>query len=182
MPKTTKSKTLKTTKCEICGTGLSYTSATPPKRCSVCKELVRQASTVPGQREKWSSQRKASEILEALFEGKEFIRDGFYSWILSPKGSFLQLDWYCPELKLAAEYEGIQHYQYTRHFHRTRGEFDYLQACDRTKIRNCEARGITLILIKYDRILTIEWLVGEIIAKRPDLAVLISKKIHKEGR
>lgn len=178
MPKQTQKKTLKTAKCEICGATLSYSgTGAVPKRCTKCKELVKQATSKPGKREKWSSQRKASEILEAMFPGCDFIRDGFYSWLKSPKGQFLQLDWYCPELKLAAEYEGIQHYQYVRHFHRTRGDFDYLQACDRIKTRVCEERGITLLQIKYDRVLTIEWLLQEVLEKRPDLAPQIAAAV-----
>ena len=39
-------------------------------------------------------------------------------WIKNKEGNKLELDFYCEELKLAFEYQGIQHEQYHQFFHR----------------------------------------------------------------
>ena len=60
----------------------------------------------------------------------------------------LELDGYCPELNMAFEYNGIQHYEYVPHFHRN-GESDFLAQLERDikKYKICREQGIELILI-----------------------------------
>ncbi len=70
-----------------------------------------------------------------------------------PKG--LELDIYIPELKLAFEYNGKQHYnkkEYERLVRNNKGKrsFEYLQYKDRCKKKICKLKGITLIKIKYN--------------------------------
>jgi len=62
----------------------------------------------------------------------------------------LELDGYNEELNIAFEYQGIQHYEYNKHFHR--GDiniFHAQQERDRMKYKICKERGINLILIPY---------------------------------
>jgi len=61
----------------------------------------------------------------------------------------LELDIYIPELKLAFEYNGKQHYELIEFFH-TEEEFEAQQYRDRCKKKICKLKGITLIKIKYD--------------------------------
>ena len=61
----------------------------------------------------------------------------------------LELDIYIPELKLAFEYNGEQHYVFTDFFH-TEEDFEAQKYRDRCKKRICKLKGITLIRIKYD--------------------------------
>ena len=65
-------------------------------------------------------------------------------------GWALELDIYIPELKLAFEYNGEQHYEWVKFFQKTEEEFKYLQYKDRCKKKLCKQEGITLIIIKYD--------------------------------
>jgi predicted nucleic acid-binding Zn ribbon protein len=65
-----------------------------------------------------------------------------------PKG--LELDIYIPELKLAFEYNGKQHYEWISYLHPTKKDFEYQQYKDRCKKKMCKLKGITLIRIKYD--------------------------------
>ncbi|MFA6073938.1 MAG: hypothetical protein WC758_07525 [Candidatus Woesearchaeota archaeon] len=67
----------------------------------------------------------------------------------------LELDIYLPELKLAFEYMGKQHYNKETFDsfcfkNRTKEDFEYQLYRDRCKKKLCKMKGITLIKIKYD--------------------------------
>ena len=76
-------------------------------------------------------------------------------WLINPKtGRALELDLYNESLKLAVEYDGRQHKQYVKFFHKTRKNFKRQKERDTIKSRICKDLGITLIRvpwhIKYD--------------------------------
>jgi hypothetical protein len=62
----------------------------------------------------------------------------------------LELDGYNPELRLAFEYNGIQHYKYTPFFHR-KGPQDLVNQIERDnrKLDICDRMGVTVITIPY---------------------------------
>ena len=65
-------------------------------------------------------------------------------------GNFnLELDCYNPELKLAVEYNGVQHYKYTPHFHKNNEAFLNQKYRDELKRRMCKDNMITLIEVPY---------------------------------
>lgn len=64
-------------------------------------------------------------------------------------GNNLELDCYNPELKMAVEYNGEQHYKYIPHFHRTKDAFYNIKYRDDMKNRLCKENGITLITVPY---------------------------------
>ena len=61
----------------------------------------------------------------------------------------LELDMYNPDLKLALEYNGVQHYKYPNKFHRSREEHEAQKKRDRIKAEACEKAGINLIIVPY---------------------------------
>lgn len=61
----------------------------------------------------------------------------------------LELDCYNPELKLAVEANGIQHYKYVPYFHKNRDAFQNQQYRDELKRRMCKDNGIILIEVPY---------------------------------
>lgn len=61
----------------------------------------------------------------------------------------LELDCYNSELKLAVEYNGIQHYKYSPYFHKSREAFHNQKYRDYMKKTICEKNGITLIEVPY---------------------------------
>ncbi len=61
----------------------------------------------------------------------------------------LELDCYDHSLKLAVEYNGQQHYQYNKFFHRNREHFLNQKYRDDMKRRICKEMGITLIEVPY---------------------------------
>lgn len=86
--------------------------------------------------------------LEQLY-GKKFdkIRP---DWFKNPKtGRPLELDGYCPELKMAFEYHGVQHREFPNGFHKTEQEFYDQVARDIYKAQRCEKLGIYLIITDY---------------------------------
>lgn len=65
-------------------------------------------------------------------------------------GNFnLELDCYNPELKLAVEYQGQQHYKFTPHFHKNKEAFLNQKYRDELKRRMCRDNLITLIEVPY---------------------------------
>ena len=73
------------------------------------------------------------------------------SWLMNHETGFcLELDGYCKQLKLAFEYDGIQHHVYPNPFHKSKEEFNRQRKRDEMKDRKCKRHGTTLIRIKYD--------------------------------
>ena len=70
-------------------------------------------------------------------------------WLKNKNNNNLELDIYNEELKLAIEYNGVQHYHYIPFFHRTEEKFYERMDDDKIKIEKCKERGINLIVISY---------------------------------
>ena len=65
-------------------------------------------------------------------------------------GSFnMELDCYNPELKLAVEYSGKQHYEYVPYFHKNKEAFLNQKYRDELKRRMCKDNMVTLIEVPY---------------------------------
>jgi very-short-patch-repair endonuclease len=96
---------------------------------------------------------RASETLYRLL--REYFR--YYKIIREYTFSNgLRLDFYLPELNLAWEYDGIQHQEYTDHFHKNKTEFYLAQNRDEQKEFICDQLGIKLVRVPYDQELSIE--------------------------
>ena len=61
----------------------------------------------------------------------------------------LELDCYNDRLKLAVEYNGIQHYQYTPYFHQSKDSFYNQKYRDMFKRQRCKEENIELIEVPY---------------------------------
>ena len=95
-----------------------------------------------------------SEKLMSEHVNKYFTNNTFKKirpdWLKNITGYNLELDYYCKELKLAFEYNGIQHYEYNPHFHKNNIENFYKQQeKDKFKKERCEEEGVYLIIIPY---------------------------------
>lgn len=66
-------------------------------------------------------------------------------WLRTPNGHQMELDGYCPELKLAFEHQGLQHYQQIKHFDPSGTKLLKVQARDQHKRDLCQANGVILI-------------------------------------
>ena len=112
---------------------------------------TQQHKTRHGGRPKESKgERECRRVLQSLFKRKfpssrpDFLRNPVTG------GSFnLELDCYDRLLKLAVEYNGIQHYKYTPYFHRNKEHFLNQKYRDDMKRRMCERNGVILIEVPY---------------------------------
>lgn len=91
------------------------------------------------------------------------------TFLTNPKsGRCLELDGYNEELKLAFEYNGIQHYVWPNKFHKKKAEFVAQVARDKFKEARCKELGITLLIIPYT-------------VKREDLEFWIRDRLSRLG-
>lgn len=114
-------------------------------------ELQHRTLDIPSKRSKSESKGEIQcKIAAEKIFNKPFkkIRPDFLKSELTGKN--LELDVYNDDLKLAVEYDGIQHYKYTPHFHRN-GELDFQKQLQRDKFKEqkCKENGITLIRVPY---------------------------------
>ncbi len=114
-------------------------------------ELSHRSLNIPSKRSKTESKGEieCKRVAEKIFN-KPFkkIRPDFLKSEVTGKN--LELDVYNDDLKLAVEYDGIQHYKYTPHFHRN-GELDFQKQLQRDKFKEekCKENGIRLIRVPY---------------------------------
>lgn len=155
----------KTAICTRCGKTVPYKTK-KPKYCPECRKkvhpkpkTVRRVRRIPKHSKK---EALLSQLIMEIFPETEVIINGYYSWLPSPKGAPMQLDVYVPALRLAFEYDGKQHVQYSEYIFGPgkagRARFEYVQLCDRLKDELCTRTGVKLIRIRYDRTITKEYL------------------------
>lgn len=93
------------------------------------------------------------ELYCKIFLRKEFPKYKFMkvrpSWLKNPKtGHRMELDFYCSKLKLAIEFNGKQHYEYTPYFHGDKKNFKEQVDRDKAKLKLCKKQGVHLIVIR----------------------------------
>lgn len=88
------------------------------------------------------------KIMEYLFD-KKFIKVR-PDWLKNNEGNKLELDGFNEELKLAIEYNGVQHYKQIHYFCKTQENFDKRKRDDGTKLILCKEKEINLIVVPYN--------------------------------
>lgn len=88
-----------------------------------------------------------TSIMKKLLPGEKIINEYHI-------GEKLKLDVYCPKYNLAAEYHGRQHFFYTQRFFDSKYDFEEAQRRDQKKIELCKKLGITVIVFRYNDLLT----------------------------
>ena len=72
------------------------------------------------------------------------------SWLINPKtGKRLELDFFNELLMLAVEYNGIQHYAYTKRFHVSHDDFLRQVERDEIKASLCKNHNVLLVVIPH---------------------------------
>lgn len=62
----------------------------------------------------------------------------------------LPVDGFWPDYNLCVEYNGRQHYKFSKHFHKTEKDFDKRQYLDVLKYKQIKDLGFKLLIIKYN--------------------------------
>ena len=94
-------------------------------------------------------ERYCIEFLHLLFPEHTFIKQR-HKWLRNHKTNYpLELDAFCPELMIALEYNGIQHYVWPNYFHSTIEDFFSQRDRDLIKEEICIQKHICLIRIPY---------------------------------
>ena len=70
--------------------------------------------------------------------------------VVIPATNGSAIDFFLPELRLAIECQGEQHYKYIQHFHGTKLGFLNAMKRDRNKKDWCDSNNIRLVELKYD--------------------------------
>ena len=101
------------------------------------------------------NENKMEEKIKAFLEDNKikYIRQYRSEWLKNDSNSFLSIDFYLPELNLAIECQGEQHFKPVEYFG---GEirFSHQLANDRTKKKLCEEHTIKVLYITEKRINT----------------------------
>lgn len=109
---------------------------------------IRDLLGIPHISEGWTSEIELLNMVKALFSNKEVVHQASPEWLGRQR-----LDIFIPELKLAIEYQGQQHYKPISLFG---GEEGFLQTQKRDKLKSklCAENGISLVFFQYDETIT----------------------------
>lgn len=88
----------------------------------------------------------ARELLKSLYSGYNILEEPQIPGARMP----LYLDFFIPNLDIAIEVHGEQHYKYVPFFHKTKANFFKSLKRDRTKEEWCLKNKIRLVVLKYD--------------------------------
>lgn len=119
-----------------------------PDHYRAVENLVREKMGCPKIGDGWISETMLYNIVSGIYCDETIIRHHRPKWL-----DKLELDIYLPNLRLAFEYQGIQHYEPIERW----GGEEYLkivQEHDRRKKELCVENNVTLICIDYDESLT----------------------------
>ena len=67
-------------------------------------------------------------------------------WLINEDGNQMELDGFCKSLKIAFEFQGVQHYEHVEYF-QTKTQFKKRREDDKRKRDLCNKHGIALILV-----------------------------------
>lgn len=96
------------------------------------------------------NEQRCRAIFERLVAPHAVQRNVRPNWLRNPEtGRTLELDMFCPDLRLACEYNGSQHYHESELHRAGSDDFRRQQRRDRLKQRLCERHGVRLIVVPY---------------------------------
>jgi hypothetical protein len=120
-------------------------SPSPPSSPSTTATTV---TGKPSRKKESAGETECRRVMQEIFQ-KPFPNCRPKFMFNSVTGENLELDLFNKDLKLAVEYNGRQHYEYTPYFHRTKDAFYGQQYRDKMKRESCAKLGINLIEVHY---------------------------------
>ena len=116
------------------------------------ENCVREQMGYPKIGDAWVSETMLFHIVEEIYPDVEIIRHHRPNWLEG-----LELDIYIPSIKLAFEYQGLQHFQAVEHWG-GKAKLEIQKEHDSRKKRICKEKGVRLICVNYDEELTNEYI------------------------
>ena len=93
---------------------------------------------------------RARKLLKTIFHSYRILEEvKLPGSTESHRKGVLYLDFYIPQIMMAIEVHGQQHYEYTPFFHKNKADFAIAKAKDEDKISWCELNKIDIIVLKY---------------------------------
>jgi hypothetical protein len=93
---------------------------------------------------------KGEKKIRLFLEDRQIKFEQQYKFEDCKDKSMLPYDFYLPELNMCIEFQGIQHFEFKKFFHKTINGFNKQLERDEIKKQYCDKSNIKLILIKYD--------------------------------
>lgn len=101
-------------------------------------------------------QRELGNILKSMY-GDEVEEEVTFDWLINPEtGCHLRFDFYIESRNLCIEYDGQQHFVWTKWFHKTEDEFIASQRRDKFKENLAHANGVSVVRFSYKDKITFE--------------------------
>ncbi len=119
-------------------------------------ELIKKEYYVGKKEQQWRNEKRMVKIIQDIYSGDNLERNN--RTVLNG----LEIDCYIPSLKLGFEYNGEQHYNHVKVFHKTKEDFESQKQRDIEKNKRAKEQGINLITIRYDEILSEELILSKI--------------------
>ena len=89
------------------------------------------------------------QLLAEVIGRENFHREYTWEWLLSETGNHLYVDFYIPNINIVIEYDGRQHYEFSKFFYKTEEQFKRRQCLDELKEKLLLEHSIKLIRIPY---------------------------------
>lgn len=89
------------------------------------------------------------KLLSEIVGRENFYREYTWEWLLSETGNHLYVDFYIPNINIVIEYDGQQHYEFSKFFYKTEEQFKRRQELDKLKEKLILEHDIKLVRIPY---------------------------------
>lgn len=109
----------------------------------------------------WVKEQQLADIVRNIYPEQPILRN----YRLALDG--LEIDIYLPLLKLGIEYNGEQHYQFVKAFHKSKADFLKQQERDKKKNQIAKIKEITLISVPFTQELTLNAIKSIILSSLP---------------
>ena len=118
------------------------------------KDNISTRTITPSELKEYKNKKQTKGERECCRAMEELTGKRFYTvrpdWLKNPETNRnLELDCFNPELGIAVEYNGEQHYKYPNAFHKSEREFINQIRRDEFKREQCDKNGIYLITVPY---------------------------------
>lgn len=108
------------------------------------------------------SEIKLTKIIESVYGTDDVFTSVHPIWALTEKGVLYEFDIYIKSKGMFIEYNGIQHYEYTDFFQKTKKKFNEQKKRDRRKHKLAKENNFSVLIFKYDEPMFKDYVVNKI--------------------